>query len=334
MASIRDVAQQAGVSPMTVSRVLNGGYPVKDSTRRRVLAAVKSLDYEPNLHGRGLRQARSRTVLVAGSGFVEPILDGIHKSAGELGYEVVLVHSPPQRADPAALSRRVRGGLAGGILFLNMIDEDAIRTLTALHPVVQCGSAADVPGTCTVTVDEERAAYELVERLMRQGRRRVAYVAMDLPGGPPSMTRRREQGIRRALAAQGLALEPERLVRMTHLRDDYAPALDLARRFAAMPEDVRPDAVVYDQNILAVACVNVMREAGLAVPGSVAVASMDDNPIDLVIQPTLTAVGRPYKAMGEEAMRMLVDRIENPEAPCRQVVFRHILEMRGSTDPA
>jgi len=331
MVSLKDVAKRAGVSAMTVSRTLNGNYPVGAETRARVLAAAAELDYEPNVMGRNLRSARNRTVIVAGLGFVEAILTGVYAAAGELGYDVLLMHT--RLTGRGDFVRRIRNGMASGILFMNMMDEEAMAEVGERYPMVQCGSATDLPGACTATVDEEDAAHDLFARLAMQGRRRIAYASVTIGGQPPLMTRRREAGYRRAQSEHGLVPSPALQSRSEFLRDDLAPALALADRWLRMDAAERPDAVVCDQNVQAVACVNRFREAGLSLPREIAVASMDDLAVNAVIQPTLTAVGRPYEEMGREAMRMLAARIEGRPLACGRLVFPHVLMARGSSGP-
>ncbi len=331
MVSLKDVAKRAGVSAMTVSRTLNGNYPVSAATRARVLAAASALDYEPNVMGRNLRAPFNRTVLVAGLGFVESILTGVYAAANELGYEVILMHT--RLCNRGDYVRRIRNGMTSGILFMNMMDEEAMAEVGARHPMVQCGSASDLEGACTVTVDEEAAAHDLFSRLAMQGRRRIAYVSATIGGQPPLMSLRREDGYLRALAEHGLEAAPALRFRTEFLREDLTPALALSNRFLRLDPAQRPDAIVFDQNVQAVACVNRFRETGLALPQEIAVASMDDQPINDVIQPTLTAVGRPYEEMGREAMRMLAQRIEGRPLACGRLVFPHELMARGSTGP-
>jgi DNA-binding LacI/PurR family transcriptional regulator len=331
IASLKDVAKRAGVSAMTVSRTLSGNYPVSAQTRRNVLDAVAELDYEPNILGRNLRAMRNRTVLVAGHGLVEAILTGVYRAANELNYEVILMNT--RFSASGDYVRRIRNGMTRGILFMNMLDEETLARIGAEYPMVQCGSAVELPDSCVVTVDETEAVCDLVGRLLREGRKRIAFVTMEIGGEATGMSRRREAGFLRAHAAHGAVPMAGYRIRNDYLGEDLSPALALARRIVAMDPAERPDALVVEQNIQAVACVNHFREAGLAVPQEISVASMDDQPVNTVIQPTLTAVGHPYGAMGVEAMRMLAARIENAHIPSRKVVFQHELRVRGSTGP-
>lgn len=329
MASIKDVARLAGVSAMTVSRALNNNYPVSQKTRAQVMKAVRELDYEPNVMGRNLRNTQNKTVLVAGLGFVEPMLSGIYQTAGELGYEVILMHT--RLFEKRDYIRRLKNGMTSGILFMNMPEDDVITEIGQTYHVVQCGSAARMSNGCSVSINEELAAFELTDMLLRQGHKRLALVSANIPGTPLLMSANRKKGFLQALSEDGLTPDPDLLLSCQFLRNDLTPALLIAERIIAMPPAQRPDAIICEQNVLAVACVNVLRDRGFSVPGQIAVASLDDQPINQISKPTITAVSRPYEAMGREAMQLLAALIENKMTASRQIVFKHDLRWRDST---
>lgn len=329
MASIKDVARLAGVSVMTVSRALNNNYPVSSKTRAQVMKAVRELDYEPNVMGRNLRNTRNKTVLVAGLGFVEPMMNGIYRSAGELGYEVILMHT--RHFEKRDYIRRLKNGLTSGILFMNMPEDDVIAEISQSYRVVQCGSAAKTANGCSVTIDEEQAAFEMAATLLRQGRRRLALISASIAGTALQMSESRKKGFLQALRENNKIPDPQLLLSCDFLREDLTPALLITREILAMPAGLRPDAVICEQNVLAVACINAFQDQGIAVPGQIAVASLDDQPVNQIIKPSITAVSRPYEAMGREAMQLLAALIENKMTASRQIVFKHDLYWRDST---
>jgi LacI family repressor for deo operon, udp, cdd, tsx, nupC, and nupG len=295
-----------------------------------VMKAVKELDYEPNVMGRNLRNSQNKTVLVAGLGFVEAMMTGIYMAAGELGYEVILMHT--RMSEKSDYIRRIKNGLTSGILFMNMLDEEIMTEISASYPLVQCGSAVNMPNACSVSINDEAAVYDLTERLLRQGRRRIALISSTIAGIVPQMTKSRKKGFLKAMADHQVTIDPQLMVTCDFLKEDFSPALEIAEWFAGMDPAVKPDAVICEQNILAVTCVNVFREAGLAVPVQIAVASLDDQPLNTVIKPTITAIRHPYEAMGREAMQLLAAIIENKLKSSRQIVFKHDLIQRGSTN--
>ena len=329
MTSIKDVAKLAGVSAMTVSRTLNNNYPVSTLTRERVIKAVKELDYEPNMMGRNLRNTRNKTALVAGLGFVEPMMNGIYQAARQLDYEVILMHT--RHFEKRDYIRRIKNGMASGILFMNMMEEDVMAEINETYSMVQCGSAVNMPNACSVSIDNEAAVYQLTDRLLHQGRRKIALISSFADGVMPQMTISRRKGFLKALLDNQTETDPRFLVHCDYLRDDLTPAVDIAAQFAGLPKSERPDAIICEQNQVAIACLNLFREKGLEVPRHTAIASLDDQPVNLILRPTLTAIHHPYEAMGREAMQLLAAKIEGKMSAPRQVIFKHELVWREST---
>ena len=221
--------------------------------------------------------------------------------------------------------------MTSGILFMNMPEDDVIAEVGASYHVVQCGSAAKMASGCSVTIDEEGAAFEMTDMLLRQGRRRIALVSAEIDGQQMLMSKNRKKGVLQALNESGAAIDHRLMQACGFLREDLSPALQIAEKFAAMDASQRPDAIICEQNMLAIACVNTLRDRGIAVPGQVAVVSLDDQPINQISKPTITAISRPYEAMGREAMQLLVALIENKMTASRQIVFKHDLIWRDST---
>lgn len=329
MTSIKDVAKLAGVSAMTVSRTLNKNYPVSAETRKRVLKAVRELDYEPNVMGRNLRNTRNKTVLVAGLGFVDAMLSGIYHAAQQLDYEVILMHT--RHFEKRDYIRRIKNGMASGIMFMNMMEEDVMAEINKTYSMVQCGSAVNLPNACTVSIDNEKAVHDLTCILLEQGRRKIAMISSFADGVLPQMTICRRKGFLNALADNQTEADPRLMVHCEFLREDLTPALAIAAQFADLPASERPDAVICEQNQVALACLTVFRARGLIVPQDIAVASLDDQPINLIMIPTITAIHHPYEAMGREAMLLLAAKIEDRITAPRQVIFKHELLWRDST---
>lgn len=330
MVSIKDVAKLAGVSVMTVSRTINKNYPVSAKTRKLVMDAVEKLGYEPNVMGRNLRKTENKTVLVAGLGFVDAMLMGIYKAANELGYEVILMHT--RVSDKQDYIRRIKNGMTSGILFMNMFDEQTLTEIASNFHMVQCGYYIDIPNSCSVSINSENAVYELTDMLAKQGRRRIAYISNSVAGFIPNGIDVRKRGYLRALADNGLEAHPDLLLQCEFLREDYTPAASIAENFASLKSELRPDAVISEQDCIAIACVNTFKDRGIKVPEDIAVASFDDNPVNTIIKPSITAIRQPYEAMGREAMELLAAKIEGSLNDNKQVIFRHEIVVRESTN--
>lgn len=327
MATIEDVAKRAGVSVATVSRVINGTGVVSDERAAQVRAAIEELDYRPNTSGRNLRRGETRTLLVICAVALEPVLGGIHDAAEELGYRVVVNYIGRKREKSAPyFNEMFYGNVDGAILYSAFYNDPELFKIARTLPVVQCCSFLDIPNAFRVSIDEERAGYDMTMHLIGQGFRRIGLATLDLPGVAESFAGKRERGYRRALEQSGLPYD-QALVLNCHT--GYETSLALGRQFAAMAN--RPDAVFCVQDILAMGVIQALRDGGLSVPGDVAVAGFDDLEVATLCRPRLTTIAQPFRELGSAATKTLVSLIRGETAAGRDIFLRHELIVREST---
>ncbi len=351
MATIRDVAALAGVSPATVSRVINGGHPVKASTRRAVEKAIRTLDFQPNINGRNLSRHENRTILVITSSTnTEMYMQTLH------GINMVLVNEPydlltsillEDPEDPSSTNwdrcaRFLDGGLAGGVLlFGSLAIEVAAQAAPLRVPVVQCSENVLDCFPNSVSCNNQRAVYELTRLLIAQGRRRFGFISSRkyFETEPSNFSRDRLNGMKQALAECGLPYYEELTTcslaeGAPAAQNNYADAVRAARFYAALPAQQRPDAIVCATDRLAFACVSELQRAGIAVPQQVAVTGFDNSFLAQTSTPQLTTIQTPNMEMGAEAARLLISlmRAERPDG-C-SIQLPHRLIERGSSNPA
>lgn len=313
MANIKDVAERAGVSVATVSRVLNGRAPVAE-TRDRVLAAVAELGYRPNVVARALRTARTRTFGLVISDLRNPffteLADAVEQEARRLGYSLIIGNageSSGQQDDyiRTLLDRRIDG----------LMVSSAGTGSTMLHEVVASGTPLvlldrALPGIAAPCVRAEggTALGELAAHLAALGRRRPAVIVA--PAGTPTGDERLEQ-FRAALAGHGIALPAERIA----ASPDLSPAggREMMRRLLDLPEP--PDAVLATDNLMALGALDEVRARGLRIPADLALVAFDDVAWFAHLDPPLTAVTQPTRELGRAAVHTLLERIEGREAP-------------------
>ncbi len=348
MATIRDVARLADVSVATVSRVLNGNYPVSEEKKKAVQRAVKELNFTPNLIGRNLGRSHNRTILVALNAMSGTLmgesLQGVNDVAAERGYDVLMTYLPSDRDKPSAFSWQrcveyLQGGFAGGAILLGPVATDSIP-LEQLRdiPVVRCGEGVFHMGGNCVTYDNALAAYDLTKRLISKGCRRFAFVLSQKPAEtePSDYSQARERGMRRALEEAGLPFRPEwSLVcrQETSAQDtSYTAALESMRFFTQLPPDQRPDAIICTFDVLALACVHTLQQAGIRVPEEIAVAGFDDSAAATYCNPGITSVRQPSRQMSQEATRILIELMEGKRQNGVRVLLPHSITERGSTD--
>ncbi|MGW2597015.1 LacI family DNA-binding transcriptional regulator [Streptomyces klenkii] len=313
MANIKDVAERAGVSVATVSRVLNGRSPVAE-TRERVLAAVAELGYRPDAVARALRTARTRTLGLVISDLRNPffteLADAVEQEARRLGYSLIIGNageSTRQQDDHirTLLDRRIDGLLVSSAGTGSAMLREAAGAGTPL--VLLDRTVPGVAAPC-VRAEGRAALTELAAHLAALGRRRPAVIVA--PAGTPVGDERLEL-FRAALAAHGIALPPERVGASPDLRPEGGR--QVMRRLLDLAEP--PDAVLATDNLMALGALDEVRARGLRVPSDVALVAFDDVAWFAHLDPPLTAVAQPTRALGEAAVHTLLERIEGREAP-------------------
>ncbi|MBO1330917.1 LacI family DNA-binding transcriptional regulator [Streptomyces sp. VRA16 Mangrove soil] len=316
-ATIRDVAERAGVSVASVSRVLSGNYPVSDDLRRRVLKVVQDLDYVTNAHARSLAGGTTATPTVAillddvtGSAFAH-VAKGVEDAASLRGWlSLVGTTGGDAERELALVELMRRQGVAAVILlggaydmheYRERMDRFARSLDAAGSHLVLVGRPPldrDVPVT-TVNYDNDGGAYAMAGHLLSAGHRHI----LVLPG-PAELTtaQARLSAARRAFATYGTPFDPD-MVR--HGPYDYGHGFEAVR--ACLAGRVRFTAVLAGTDVVAAGAMQALREAGLRVPEDVSVVGYDDIPLASQLTPQLTTVHVPYEEMGHVALRAVAD---------------------------
>jgi LacI family transcriptional regulator len=327
-ATIRDVATTAGVSPATVSRVLNGKQDVGEDLRHRVLAVVDQLGYRPNGPARSLR---TRAALVLGlvisditNSFFTAVVRGAEDRAQQAGYSIVLANADEDLAKEASyLEVAAAEHMAGVLLSPASSRETRIDVLRDRGiPAVTIDRRLDAE-VDSVTVNNHRAAREATDHLISQGCRRIGFVA-----GPVQTTTggSRLAGYRAALRAAGHEPSPG-LVALGDFRTEggYTATQQLLRGPG------RPDGLFISNNLMTIGGLQAIAEAGLAIPDDVAVVGFDDASWATALRPPLTVVTQPTYEIGSTAADLLLRRIAGEKFPPRNVVLRTRLVERASS---
>ncbi len=325
--SIQKIAQLAGVSVATVSRVLNNSDTVKAKNRDRVLQAIKEANYQPNLLARQLRTSRSFMILVMVSNIANPfcaeVVKGIEEQAEKNGYRILLCNSGSD-------IERSRSGLSllTGKMVDGIITMDAFTRLTELAaligdaPWVQCAEYADAGAVSCVGINDVDASQHVVSRLADGGRQRIALINHDLSY---KYARLRERGYKSVL----------------HLRDlsyqaiEYASDLSAAAGMAAMTRllatEPPPDAVFAVSDTLAAGALRAIEKAGLRIPQDIAVVGFDGTELSEMVSPPLSTIKQPSRDIGRKAVDLLLNKIDNPDAPTERVMMNWRFISRASS---
>ena len=328
MSTLHDVARRAGVSPMTVSRVVNGSAKVSPQLRDRVEAALAETGYLPNTLARSLRAQRTDTIALLLPDMTNPffteLAHGVEAAAREAGITMILANSDEradeeQRLVQMLLQRQVDGLLvvpaAGGSETIALCRERGVH-LVVVDRRPQDGEV-DV-----VRSDSEGGAYALGQLLAGLGHRQMAVLSG--PQGVPTAVDR-VVGFRRAVVEEaGL---PEPLVFHGAFKIDSGTEMTLA----AMRSVPVPTALFAANNFIAIGALHALDELALRVPEDIAVVGMDDLPEAMVTFPFLTVAAQPAFEMGRESVAMLLDSLAHPGRPSREVVLPTTLVVRRSS---
>lgn len=326
--TIRDVAEAAGVSIATVSRVLNNkDHPVGAETRQRILAAADNLGYRPNVAARSLRTDRSATVGIIVDDIVGPfatqIIRGIQDRLRASGYLCVIISADwDPEAEREAIHDLVSRSI-DGIIFSETWHHTAANLLDiASKPFVFVHRQFAAPGQYSTIPDERYGAHLAMDHLIRLGHRRIGYI-----NGPAHYyaSALRLEGYREELAGAGIEFDPALVARGDwELQSGYVGMQQLLQ---AQP---RLTALFAGNDLMAAGAIYALHEAGLRAPADVAVVGYDDREISRTFRPRLTTVTLPCYEMGQAAAQMLLDRMEGKSDIAEEVQVRGHLLVRES----
>ncbi len=328
--TVADVARRAGVSPMTVSRVVNGELSVRSATREAVELAVRELNYSPNLAARSLVTAEVRIGVIysnPSSAFLSEFLVGVLDAAQVVGAQVVLVRSEEgDLTDLEAMNRLIRGGVTGVILLPPHSESDSLRAALAdaQLPAAVVAPGRPVRDMICVRMDDEAAAFEVGRLLLALGHRRIGLI-----GGAPkhASSHARRKGLESAVGEVAGAT-------IAFAQGHYDFESGLAAAEALLDRAERPTAIFASNDDMAAAAISVAHRRGMDVPGDLSVVGFDDTATALALWPPLTTVHQPVREMAASAVELLVLRVRGRDdgAPIDRVL-RHDLINRQSVAP-
>jgi len=329
--TLKAVAQHLGLTPGTVSAVLNdspSARSIPQETKNRIHAAAKELNYRPNFFARTLRNKRTYTIGVIaeeiGDSYSSPIISGIEQYLRQREYFfLTVVH----RHDPVLLTRysqllSERG--VEGIITVDTTVQDA-----PLLPTVAIAGHKKVKGVTNIILDHDRAAVLALNHLKDLGHERVAFMR----GNPLSAdSTDRWDAICRISGQIGLKMDPDLIVQID--TDDPTPMLGYPFTKQLLARKKPFTALFAYNDISAIGAIRALQEQGLSVPHDVSVIGFDDIPGAAFHTPSLTTVRQPLNRMGHVAAQTLLDRIEGKKEYLADIAIEPELATRESTAKA
>jgi DNA-binding LacI/PurR family transcriptional regulator len=329
--TIQDVAREAGVSPATVSNVLNGRWKqTSPATRERILEVAKRLNYRPNAMAAALRTRRTRTIGVVFTNIVNPfytdVLRGIQDEARRAGYTIVLANSDDSPELEREAVATFRAQQVDGMIITTTGENDEL--LRSLHetgvPTVLVDRGDPELRLDTVRVDNISSSRAAVEYLIRLGHQRIAIIS-GLTTGVPTRAGR-VTGYQQALLAAGIPLRPE----YEHI---IATSVDHGKQVAASLLDLpEPPTAIFAANIfLAIGALQTIRDRELKVPDDISFLMFDDPAWSRIANPPITAIAQPTHRLGARAFQLLETRFRRKRgADPEDIVLQTALHIRHS----
>jgi LacI family transcriptional regulator len=318
--TLRDVAERAGVSPMTVSRVINNSPRVQADTRRRVQEAIAELHYVPNRLARGLIRRKTGTLALLVPDLANPFFTLIVQAAEDVawraGYHVILCDTRAELEREREYIEDMVEFQVEGMLVAPVSDRSRshLRVLARNNiPYVLIDRSIERFEADLVQGDSIAGARRLVDHLIALGHGRIAMIseALDV-----STSRERLQGYREALEAAAIEQRAEYVVQASAV--DARSGRDAALRLFGLEE--QPTAIFAVNNIVAVGVVEAARERGIEIPGDLALVCFDDIEHVSRLYPFLTVMAQPAETFGTLATQLLLDRIAGRVRERRRVV--------------
>lgn len=332
MATVFDVAKEAGVSIATVSRVMNNSPRVSAATAEAVRAAVEKLGYVPNQQARNLRKNESNSILVMIPDVTKlsyaRTLAGINEKALEYGYTLLMNNAVGEEQE-IVLNRMAETQRCAGAILLNvMLGDEWLPDVDSRLSLVLCSEYVSGCNMLSVSVDDRKIGREAADYLLKLGHRRIGYIGSCVSC---SSAFERREGFLSRLSEDGI--EPDvRLVAYTDVSTNYREGYRVARELLSRPD--RPGAIFCYSDILAMAAVTVAGELGIRVPEQLSVLGVDNNVYAEMVHPYVTSFSQPFEEMGRRAMELLHLKMTGQTIPTGRVIAEHELKIQESTGPA
>lgn len=330
--TIYDISRVLNISASTVSRGLNDSPQVRKDLRRKIMQTAQEMGYQHNKFAANLRQKRTRTLGVVipriDSHFMSSVISGMEKVANNSGYQLLISQSEESAALEEANIQALFNSRVDGLLVslsFETKNKDAFKDVFRKNiPIVFFDRVFECDNCVSVIIDNYRAGYEATKHLIDQGCEKIVHV-----GG--SMNRNvyydRYRGYRQALADNSIAYDDKFLI-LTDLGDNSGEAV----LNSLLGNGTMPDGIFTANDTSAVSIICELKKKGYRVPDDVAVAGFNDDPVSRIVEPNLTTVHYPGKAMGEVAASTMIRILEGTQyEKVNSIILTHELIIRESS---
>jgi LacI family transcriptional regulator len=327
--TIVEVAEKAGVSLGTVSRVMNNDSHVAPETRERVSAVMREMGYVANRQARGLKGSRTNVIGVLapdlGTGYIGEILHGIDAELALHRFDLMLFTTHRTAIKEANyVANMVQGMVDGLLVVLPRNPADYTGTLTSRNfPFVLIDHQGTGNPCPAVGATNWQGGYNATEYLIKLGHKRIGFItgSMDLGAAIDRL-----EGYKSALQVHHMPYDPQLIYEGTFFQPD-----GYAGGSALLNLKDPPTAIYASNDVMAMGAMDAIRSRGLRIPEDVSIIGFDDIPQAAMVRPALTTVRQPLEEMGRLATQMLIDQLKNPEKEIGRIELPTQLIIRDST---
>ena len=334
MSSLQDVARRAGVSTSLVSRYINGQTGVSDRSKKKIAAAMKELNYEPNAIARSLVTRRTMTIGVVMDTLCEPyffpLIEGLEEASDHTDYDLVFSSGRKNVKTKQNAVRYFMQGRADGVLLYGswMEDDKIIQSLARQSfPFVVVENTFPALNINNISLNSAFGSGAAVDHLIACGCRNICHVGGDMQH---RVSLDRQEGFIAAMQRHGITVSSEMLIQADF---DVQGSYRIMKEYLASRQSAAlPDAFYCGSDNTAYGTIMALEEAGIHVPDDIMVVGFDDDqpPRGYPYAP-LTTLSQPLREMGKKALEVLLNQIDCPDAPPKQVVYYPELIVRGTT---
>jgi len=329
-ATLKDLAENLGISISTVSRALKDHPDVNSETKKKVRELAKQLDYEPNLLALNLLKKHSNLI-----GVIVPKLSyhlyamaisGIEEVLEKEGYHLMICQTNESYEKEVAILKEFNAIRPAGFLISlasHTLNFDHLKQVQKKNvPLVLFNRDCREIEAPKVIIDNKMAAYRATIHLHKQGYKNIAFL-----GGPENVqiSQHRIEGFQKAMKEMGLVIHPDFIQYSNFTRED---ATNKTNQLLLLKN--KPDAIIAFSDQMAISAILAIKKAGLLIPGEIAIMGFNNEPGDQLMEPTLTSIDQPAYEMGKKAAEMLLAQINGSKEKKVEILHSQLIE-RNST---
>ena len=325
--TMRDVARMAGVSHQTVSRVINGSEDVLPETRTLVQEAIEKIGYRPSAIARSMASGLTHTFACISPNLTDytfaSVIEGAEIEARQHDYFILSTSAGDPKTFHTLVDVLVGHRRVDGLIVINPYADDRFKYVPKNFPVVFVGARSHDQNICSISLDDEKVAYDATHHLISLGHSRIALVT-----GPmeEDCSQDRTKGYRRALQEAGLPFDESVVI-----EGDWAASSGQNGLISLYERGLTPTAVFAQNDRMALGVLRAARDLNLRVPSQLAVIGVDDMPLSSYFDPPLSTMRQDMPKIGREAARVLLDIIQKKPLTSCEVKLSAQLVVRQST---